>query len=150
MRKAELTLVGAVAISLLATALTLPGSGILLTVTIMMLAFFYLYTSTAHFNNVRWKEMRNSSMLSKVSRKYRMLALYAGVVISMALLSVLFQANHWPSANILTVVSALALLPVTAFCIYKIAGNSMNKLYRKTVQRTASYFFVAVCGPIFF
>lgn len=150
MRKVEFSLIAAVALSIIVLSFHVPGGGILLTVTTLALAFFYAYLSTAYFNNISIRRALKKGALDKVSTKHKILATYSGVAIAFALVSVLFQAMHWPSANVLTVLGILVLLPAIFVCIYKIAKGSKNIAYRKSVQRTASYLFVTVCAYIYF
>lgn len=150
MRKVEFSLIAAVALSIIVLSFSVPGAGIPFTVSSIALAFFYAYLSTAYFNNISIRRAFKKGALDKVSTKHKILATYSGIAIAFALVSVLFQGMRWPAANMLTVLSILALLPAIAVCIYKIAKGSNNIAYRKSVQRTASYLFVVVCAYIYF
>src|SRR5690606_33271051 len=111
MRKIEFAMIAAVAISLAVKSYSLPGSAILLTVTTMALALFYAYLSTAYFNNISARKIFNKAALDKVSRKHKVLATYSGLAIALSIISILFQGNHWPAANMLTAFSVVVLMP---------------------------------------
>lgn len=79
----------------------IPGSSILLTLSLSALSVMYLYFSFALLNNVSLVAVFKQKALNKISIFKTLGAILVGGALSVALIGVLFKLMQWPNANFL-------------------------------------------------
>lgn len=131
LKKIELYLT---AISIAAFVLNLflvPGSSILLVLSLSTLSMLYLYFSFALLNNVGLRAVFQQKALKGVNIFKILGAILVGGAISIALIGVLFKLMHWPMANLLILVALPFILISGAVYLFLFKKN--KETYYKSI-----------------
>jgi len=112
MKKAEMLIVIFAVISLILNLLLFPNSGIFMTVILLVLSMLYSYLGFALFNEIELGRIFNIETYKDISTSRIIVAIGAGVVLSMTTIGILFKFQFWPGASYILGVSLAVLLIV--------------------------------------
>lgn len=108
MKKTELILILLIAVGILMKVFHLPGSGMLLTLSLSTMALFYWFALFPLSYNESLKEAYEKHL--KVNKKYVRFGgtFFTSYIFSMVILGILFKIQLWKSADILLTIGLIA------------------------------------------
>lgn len=134
-KKVEIGLIGLFVIALVLHILHLPGSALLLILSLGILAILYFLFGVVLFNNQdikgRLNELsENAYKRPNIGAKFKNIGI--GVVFTIAVEGILFKLLSWPGANILLIFGIVGLSIVT---VISVRTNSKDKASSDMLKR---------------
>lgn len=117
-----------------------PMAGPLRTVAAMTLAQFYLVLSFSLFNDLGFRKMFNSTNYKSVKAIHIIIAVAAGMSLSISMLSILFLSMRWPGNLYMSFVSSIILIVISIVSLILYVVNK-EKVYKNILSRT----FTTLC-----
>jgi hypothetical protein len=138
MKKAEIIIATLSVIAIGMNLLSVPGSGILITLTLSSLSLIYCYFGFALFNNIPLRKIFNNQSYKDISVLRIWGAIVTGFILSATLIGILFKLQSWAHASYNLGAGLVGLLIVTAVGLIKYQ-NSKADYYVKIFIRIAIF-----------
>jgi glucan phosphoethanolaminetransferase (alkaline phosphatase superfamily) len=148
MKKTELTLILLAVIALIMKLMYLPGSLILIVLSLSSVSLFYFYLGFAFFNGIGFKKILKKESYKVISTQRIIGGIGTGFALSISAIGILFKIQSYPGASIQLLVGLFGLGIVLIFSLIKMR-KSTNNYYSKILKRVASFgaicvFFIAI------
>lgn len=145
MKKIEIILATLTAIAIGMKLISIPGSGILTTVTLSSLSLIYCYFGFALFNNIPLRKILVKQGYKDTSTLRILGAIVTGFVLSLTIIGILFKFQSWPHASYNLGAGLVGLFIVTVVGLIKFNKTKMD-YYKQIFIRIAVF---GVIGLIF-
>jgi len=122
-------------ISLVLKLNILPYGGILLTVSMMALVFYYLQFGKAIFNDIELKKSLKKDSYKEVPNSLITISKATGIGLSFVCVGILFKLNHWGSSSMIFLVGLGIILLISAVTMIGWI-KSKNETYKRILSRT--------------
>ncbi|MFZ6052947.1 hypothetical protein [Halocola ammonii] len=143
MKKLEKTLIVLIVMSFIMRVLVLPFGTTLFVFSSGSLALVYAYFGFALFNGVGFKEIFKKGSFKGVGAWLILLAIFAGLVLSVTVVGIEFRLMQWPNSKVLLGGGLIGLLLVFVFAlIARAKGNT--PLFKRISQRAVPFLAVAL------
>jgi len=123
-------------IALVFKLLTWPGGGILATISLTPLMFFYNFFAFAFFNNIRLKNIFTGKSYQGISVLRIIGSIVSGWGLAALCVGILFKIMHWPGANSMLLSGFITIIVVLAIVLIKFF-RSKNDFYKMVLLRIA-------------
>lgn len=142
MKKTELILILLALIALIMKLMYLPGSLILIVLSLSSLSLFYFYLGFAFFNGIRFRKILKRESYKGISTQRIIIGIGTGFVLNIAAIGVLFKIQSYSGASMILLISLFGLGILMIFSVIKMRENTDN-YYANIFKRVAS--FGAIC-----
>ena len=116
----------------------LPGSVILITLALSILATFYYLFSFALFNDIKLRDIAIKESYRNINAKRIIVAVGLGIAIALIITGSLFNLLHFPGKSVMLLTGLIAMI-----IIYVVAINSYfrdkNDFYKRIFKRPVIY-----------
>ncbi|WP_375238621.1 hypothetical protein [Aurantibacter sp.] len=124
----ELILCSFIIISAVLKIMHIPGSSLLLILSLSLGSMMYLYLSFAILNGIPLFKIHKKESYLGVSVKQMIFVILIGILFSSSLIGVLFKIMHWPGATVLTLLPLVGLVISLILSLYLISKKSSSFL----------------------
>lgn len=138
MSKAELIFSVFASIALTMNLLIIPGGGILTLLSFSILSSLYFYLGFAIINGIHIRKAFKRESYKDISAGKIFGAIATGVVISMALVGIMFKVMFWAGGSLMMIVGLTGIFVITAIGIFKFAAAKSTH-YTKLLSRLLVY-----------
>ncbi len=121
-------------VSLFMKFLHLPGSGILLTLSTMSLAVYYAFYGYTVFHKLKFKDLFSNEAKEQFTATEVFISKGSGMVMSIALVSILFKFQQWPGGKIMMVVGMVGCIALAVYSFIR-KSKEEGSLYRNLMIR---------------
>jgi hypothetical protein len=143
MKKLEY-LLGLIAIAALIFQVAhVPGSGLLFTVAVTLLAIVYYPLGFARLNGIGFRKMFFKSSYKGISTWRIIGAIVAGMVISLMSVAILFKVQYWPGAEYNLQIGLMSSAIVLVFAVFKFLQNK-EQFYKGVIVRLLIFGIVGI------
>ena len=142
MKKTELILILLALIALIMKLMYLPGSLILIVLSLSSLSLFYFYLGFAFFNGIGFRKILKRESYKGISTQRIIIGIGTGFVLNIAAIGVLFKIQSYSGASMILLISLFGLGILMIFSVIKMRENTDN-YYANIFKRVAS--FGAIC-----
>ena len=142
MKKTELILILLALIALIMKLMYLPGSLILIVLSLPTLSLFYFYLGFAFFNGIGFRKILKRESYKGISTQRIIIGIGTGFALNIAAIGVLFKIQSYSGASMILFISLFGLGILMIFSVIKMRENTDN-YYANIFKRVAS--FGAIC-----
>jgi hypothetical protein len=114
----------------------IPGSGILITLSLLILSILYFYLGFAFFNNIPFKGIFKKDSYREIKPLRILGAIAAGIVLSTISIGLLFKIQNWPLASsslIVGLITSFIILAITTFKSYKTKDIYYSRILKRLI-----------------
>lgn len=134
MKKIEFLLILLSIVLIIMKVLALPWSGILLGITLFLLACFYYFLSFALFNKISLKGIFNKSSYKNISARRLIFAIGIGWALSITILGSLFKLEVLPYSSYILLFGVIAI-GITSFISLLLKYQTKSKYFNQILLR---------------
>lgn len=142
MKLTEKVLILLIVLALLMKFLNIPGGGVLLSFSGMLLYVLYFFLAFAFLNGIRLRRIFNRSSYQGLSALRVISTIGTGIAMASVWGGILFRFQFWPGASPMLLCGLLMLLVITCIAFFRLNGEPF---YRRILIRSC---VLIVCGGI--
>ncbi len=143
MKKTEIALGGIVLAGIILRTLNLPGNGIIIVLSMTILAMMYYLLGFAVFNNIELRGIFQKVSYKKTTALEIILAVFAGIIIASLAMGILFNLQSYPGRELmlLTGLIATGLVLLISLVSYLVSGSGFSK---RVLSRAVVFVFAGL------
>ena len=131
MKRFEIVLIALSGIAVTMKFLSIPGAGILTTLSLLILACCYFYLGFILFNDIK-----SGSVFNKGISTWRAIgSIGAGIGLSAVCVGILFKAQHWPGEKVVLLVGLITVFVAGILANIKYMKSKSN-FYKSVLLRS--------------
>jgi hypothetical protein len=116
--------------------LLISGGGILITLSLVILADLYFLFGFALFNQIEFKQIFKSDSYKEITKEQIIGSIGVGIALSMIFVGALFKFSHWPDSLVLLIIGTLISLVAAIVFLIKYFKSKQN-YYIRVLKRIA-------------
>jgi hypothetical protein len=136
MRKIEITLLILVSLAILLNIFDIPGTLLLLTISICTTSMFYIVFGFCIFNQIRFRDIFKKEAYKNTNWKRILFAIAGGYTMALLLLGLLFRVSYWAGSGAILMFSILTAAIIMPIAIIKYIATKSSFCNRILLRLT--------------